>query len=69
MEKESQGPTINDALLELAGIESQLHPTGAVDYEPAALMTIRRRLEKGEISPEEAIQSARLVIHGRQDYH
>ncbi|MFH1711609.1 MAG: hypothetical protein ABH846_00025 [Patescibacteria group bacterium] len=69
MENERRQPTINDALMELAGIESQLYPTGAIDSEPAQLQAIRKDLTDGKITPEEAINRGRGLLAGRQDYH
>ena len=60
---------MNTAMSELAGIEANLYPTGAVDSEPAALNEIRNKLGSGEISPSEAIQQARGLVASRQDYH
>jgi hypothetical protein len=68
-QRENKGPGINEAMNELAGIEANLYPTGAVDSEPAALNEIRAKLMKGETSPSDAIQQARRLVAERQDYH
>lgn len=71
MEREPQPkrPSVNDALVELSAIESQLYATGAFDSEPAELNEIREHLQRGNITPEDAIARARKVLAGRQDYH
>jgi hypothetical protein len=70
MEREPMhDPTVNDALRELAGLESQLYATGAVDVESAHLASIRRDLLAGKLTPSNAIQSARRILEQRGDYH
>ena len=56
-------------MMELAGLETSMHPTGSVDSETADFNIIRKKLMDGEISPAEAINQGRVLIAGRQDYH
>lgn len=69
MERERREPSVSEALAELAGIESQIRTTGAVDTEPSDLNAIREKLSSGELSPVEAITQARALLAGRQSYH
>lgn len=69
MERERREPSVSEALSELAGIESEIRTTGAVDTEPSDLSKIREKLTAGELSPAEAIMQARALAAGRQNYH
>lgn len=69
MENEKGAPSVGEALAELAGIEGQMNVTGAVDVEPEQLNALREKLLSGQITPTEAVASARAILSRRQDYH
>lgn len=69
MERERHEPSASEALAELEQIEAQIRVMGSVDTEPYDLHAIKQKLLKKEISPEEAINQARAIYSGRQDYH
>jgi len=63
---------MNEAMAAIAAIEAQVHSMGANDSETSAsgdFAQIRIKLEKGEISPAEAIAQAEGVRDNKQAYH
>ncbi|MBI5794398.1 hypothetical protein HZA87_04965 [Candidatus Uhrbacteria bacterium] len=69
MEYEPIEPTTDNAMAELAIMESALYATGAVDVEISALARIRHDLQTGRLSSQEAITKARAMMEARSDYH
>ncbi len=66
------GPTPlspNDALLILADIEQRAWSSGAIDVEPSLFNSIRTELQRGTITPQEALERAHRIEAGRNDYH
>ena len=61
--------TIDNAMQIIAGIETEIYATGAVDCEPNILENIRQRLTSREITPGEAVRRARSLAESRQNYH
>jgi hypothetical protein len=61
--------TPNEAMRTIAGIETEIMATGAVDTEPRAIENIRQKMLSKEISPLEAVRMARDLADSRQNYH
>ena len=63
---------MNRAFAAIASIEAEIHAMGANDSELTRhgdLAQIKAMLEKGELSPEEAIARAEGVKNSKQAYH
>lgn len=67
--KQSRGPVVSEAMQQIASIEQQTQVMGANDYEPSAFVRIRERLERNEISPQQAITEAQAILDSKMDYH
>ena len=66
------GDEMNEAMAALAAIEAQVHSMGANDSElsnSGDLAQIRLKLERGEITPRDAISQAEGVRDSKQAYH
>jgi flagellar biosynthesis regulator FlbT len=61
--------SINDALVQIEAIRSQINSMGANDSEFEALNNIRRKIEDREMTPEEAVAQAQGVMDSKQAYH
>lgn len=59
----------SDALAEITIIEQQARVQGANDYEQSAFKLIRKQLEGGNLTPQEAILRAQAILDSKQDYH
>jgi hypothetical protein len=61
--------SINEAAAQIMAIRSQTEVMGANDYEGSALTQLQRRLQEGELEPEEAVKQANGILGSKQDYH
>ncbi len=61
--------SINEAAAQIMAIRNQTEVMGANDYEGSAFTLLQRRLEDGEVTPEEAIVEAKGILESKQDYH
>ena len=63
---------MNEAFAAIASIEAQVHAMGANDSELSSggdIAQIKLKLEKGELTPEDAIARAEGVRDSKQAYH
>ncbi|MEX2054216.1 MAG: hypothetical protein WD883_03235 [Candidatus Colwellbacteria bacterium] len=58
-----------DPLVVIEAIRNEMMQGGAVDVENSSLDEIISKLQKGELTPEQAIEAARFIQANRQDYH
>lgn len=66
---EHEPSEMNAALAELAFAKSQLHATGAVDFEPEQLDALERHVRSGRMAPEDARRAVQKILNERHDYH
>lgn len=66
---DSSGVSISEALNHIGGIRTIIARMGANDSESNALDDITRNLQKGSLTPKEALDQANQVLNSRQDYH
>lgn len=63
------GKSKSDAIAEIMAIESQIMQSGSVDSEIDSINQILTKLNKGEISPEQALELVKKMDDSRQNYH
>ncbi|QSH39463.1 hypothetical protein JXR01_00405 [Candidatus Kaiserbacteria bacterium] len=68
MENTEKELTINQVLVEIAGIEQQIL-MGPADSESDQLQAIRSALTSGEITPREALLKARRIEQERSSHY
>jgi hypothetical protein len=61
--------SISEAVATIHGIMAEISPTGAVDSERSDLGLLLKMLEKGAISPLEAVKKARAMQDSRNLDH
>jgi hydroxymethylpyrimidine pyrophosphatase-like HAD family hydrolase len=61
--------TAHQALLEILNLEQQAMVMGANDYEPHAFASIKKSLQMGNTTPEDALHTAQSILNSKQDYH
>lgn len=61
--------TTEEALVIIAEIRQRIAVMGANDSEFFVLNEITERLGKNEIEPDKAVEEARNILDGKQDYH
>jgi len=59
----------SEALAQILALRSQTEVMGANDYEGSAFERLQKRLEEGEITPEDALKEAHGILESKQDYH
>ena len=60
-------PGKGEAMSTVAGIEAQVMVMGNNDHESGTFRTIKRDLESGRLSPEEAVTQARAVMESKDE--
>lgn len=61
--------SINEALSNIQGIKTIIARMGGNDSESNALNDLTKNLQKGSLTPKEALEQANKVLHSKQDYH
>lgn len=59
----------DEAKIEVSAAFQRMATMGANNYEPGAIKDILKKLEAGEIEPNEAVQKALEMEASKQDYH
>lgn len=65
----TQNPEHHDPIAEIYGILGQMHAGGAMDEEGPFVSNLLARMNRGEISPEEALRHVRAKAQARNEYH
>lgn len=61
----SEGPTVNEAMVFIHQLEAKFSAEGNIDSERDGLNSIRSRLISGELLPQAAMQEAQSIDDGR----
>ena len=59
----------SEAVAAIMALRAQTEVMGANDYEGSAFTRLQKRLEDGEITPQEALREAQGILESKQDYH
>jgi len=61
--------TKDEAYTAIAELRQRIALMGANDSEFWSLDQITDKMENGELTPDEAVTEANLILNGKQDYH
>lgn len=69
MEGAQEPMSVEEAVLQVGEILTNVNAMGANDSEPSQLQEIMNKLQKGEIKPAEALRLAHAIINSKASYH
>lgn len=61
--------SLKDAQMAIAEVRQRVAQMGFNDSEFFDLDQIQKKLDSGELKPEEAVAEAHKLMNGKQDYH
>jgi hypothetical protein len=60
---------VNNAIMQIESVRQEVNMMGANDYEIPTINDILKRLKKGEITAEKALEEVYKIEGGKCDYH